>query len=196
MGWAVAAGVGLGLLSQWAQSEGQKDANETNIQLANQTNAQNLAIAREQMAFQERMAASSHQRQVMDLKAAGLNPILSANAGAPTPPGASSTSVAPKVDNVMEGTAATARELTNQMLQMQRQKEEIKLMQAQTAKTDTERQVIRRGIPEAEIKNDIWNAVKKKWSEANEVNAARKRVNPLADKKAREMQKRFEMKKP
>lgn len=73
--------VGGDIFSAMSEAKSQRDANEANI-----------ASAREQMAFQERMSSTAHQREMEDLKRAGLNPVLAAHSGASSPSGAMATS--------------------------------------------------------------------------------------------------------
>lgn len=61
-------------------------------------NSANVDMNRETRTWSQYMSNTAHQREVADLRSAGLNPMLSVNAGASTP-----SSQAPVVENVGKG---------------------------------------------------------------------------------------------
>jgi hypothetical protein len=152
---ATAAAGGLNFL-------GQKDANATNMQLA-----------QNQMDFQREMSNTSYQRAVADMKKAGLNPMLAYSQGGASSPGGASTTV----QNKFSGAVQAAQ-------QMQLQNETIKQIQSQTqvnnataAKTQADtllsaQELKNRTQSELNLKEDmqrIINAAKREGASATQI---------------------------
>lgn len=119
---------------------------------ARETNAANAKESSLNRDFQADMSSTSHQREVEDLKAAGLNPILSANAGSSTPGGSQAV-----MQNPMEALASSAREAMSFALAAKKQGEEIKLLNAQTKKANMETHVLSKDVPKADFMNSLYD---------------------------------------
>lgn len=130
----------MGLLSKVASFSGPLSAGIDYFS-AKDTNKQAKKMAREQMAFQERMSNTSYQRAMEDMRRAGLNPMLAyMQGGASSPGGAQPTLRAPAMGNLVAqgltaGSQIEQRKLQNNNIKEQNMllKDQQKLVQAQTS---------------------------------------------------------------
>lgn len=122
--WALPAAVTA--FSALTGYKGQKDTNETNMQLG-----------QDQMAFQREMSSTAYQRAVTDMKAAGLNPMLAySQGGASAPQGAM-----PQIQNALSAGLSSASQSANTMQALQQSRQstaQTELLRAETAKVESE----------------------------------------------------------
>lgn len=100
------------------------------------TNAASARAARRQMEFQERMSSTAHQREVKDLRAAGINPMIRSLGGASTPGGAMPSLESPGAGAVSSALSARMNEAQLKLVEAQAGREEANAALARTQAAD------------------------------------------------------------
>lgn len=167
LNWIGAAiGAGASLLGGIMSNEAGKAASARQMRFQSKENR----IARD---FEERMSNTAHQRQVQDLKKAGLNPLLSGTGGASTPSATGSSGASYDPKDVLGPAVASAIEATRMKRELDLAKEQINnvksdtqlkldqasLTRSQQHKANTETQLLELSKEEAEVKKAGYSLV-------------------------------------
>ena len=146
--WGPIIGGAISAYGAYRQQKASKSSAERAMEVSGQQ-------ARRQMKFQERMSNTAHQRQMKDLRKAGINPMLSARlGGASSPAGAAGSGFTYQAQNI----GASGVEGYNKVSSALQQ-------QAQTKRTEVDTKIrqrdldylVKEGVSEYSVKYTVKN---------------------------------------
>lgn len=176
---AMGAGAGIaiaGLASAagaYASSQQTNRANQANTdqqwlyqiaenRKAEQFSAQQADINR---SFQERLVNTGHQREVEDLRAAGLNPLLSLNSGADSASGSSPSGVSTggpspiPVIPELGSLVSSSRDFLNTVTQWNNSEASVAASRASAKKMGTEERLLHADEPQRRVRSKVWDFI-------------------------------------
>lgn len=158
--WGSVIGGGISALGGFIGGERRNDAQ--------------IGMSREQMDFQERMSNTAHQREVTDLRAAGLNPILSAKLGGASSPAGAMPNIVDTIGEATRSGVSTALSAARLEADLDNLREQNKKLQAETKKTeqDTRTSAAQERLTNTAEWNTSTDAVLKNLSMPHTVNSA------------------------
>lgn len=156
----------LALLASGAISTaGSLYANSANRKAQAHINDINWQVAAQNNATQINMANTAHQREVADLRAAGLNPILSSGgSGSSTPSLTNARGETTNIANPLEGLASSARGLKDYIGNAYRQARAQADANIETTKLGNTGMQLSNKVAKANVRAEIDNAMADKYA--------------------------------